>query len=85
MIDELRYIEREAREQGEGDAKQAVIDVLLDACHQAHETLYHYDIVQQPNGVDWGPVEMLRAKLIDELWSAITLAQPELKQKEVTQ
>lgn len=50
----------------------------LDACRAAHSALYHHDLVRQHNGVDWGDVDALRLSLIDQLWRAICLAQPEL-------
>lgn len=51
---------------------------LLEAAHVAHELLFHYDLMRQENGVDWGPVEMLRQEALDKLWHAITTAQPSL-------
>lgn len=63
---------------------QAQRDALLGAAHDAHTLLWHYDLVRQPNGVIWGPVEMLRAEQIESLWHAITLTQPELIIKEST-
>lgn len=51
---------------------------LLSACHAAHELLFHYNVTQQPNGVDWGSVELLRSEVLATLWYAITQAQPEL-------
>ena len=53
-------------------------DALLAALHEAHELLFHYNLTRQPNGVDWGPVEMLKAEALDKMWSAIIQAQPEL-------
>jgi hypothetical protein len=58
-------------------SEQDVRRVLLDACQEAH-ALYHYDLAQKPNGVDWGPVEMLREEMIDKLWTAIITAVPAL-------
>lgn len=56
----------------------ATAPTLLEAVHAAHELLFHYDLARQENGVDWGPVEELRQKAIDQLWGAITAAQPSL-------
>ncbi len=49
-------------------------DALLATCEKAHELLYHYDLVQQPNGVDWGPAEQLRADMVAMLWYALVKA-----------
>lgn len=43
------------------------IERLRTICQEAHELLWHYDLAQQPYGVDWGPADELRQKMIDRL------------------
>lgn len=47
---------------------------LLDACDEAHQLLWHYELVMQENGVDWGRVEELRQKMLDRLSAVIAKA-----------
>lgn len=62
------------------DEARHLIDALHDACTEAHALLWHYNIVRQPNGVEWGPVEILKAEQIDQLWNAIVAARAWLKE-----
>lgn len=60
-----------AREEGrrlEGEGKR-----LRAACDEAHQLLWHYDLVQQMNGVDWGPVDTLRRDVMNKLEAALGL------------
>jgi hypothetical protein len=59
------------------DEARGHIAALFYACDEAHVTLFHYDLVRQPNGVDWEPVDEMREKLIRQLWQSILLIAPE--------
>jgi hypothetical protein len=60
------YAREEAAREALATAEEH-IGALVGACDEAHQVLWHYDLVRQPNGVDWEPVAELQARLIAQL------------------
>jgi len=58
-------IERYTPEQAERLA--LIAPDLLTIAHDLHALLWHYDLARQPNGVNWGEPEVLRAEYIKRL------------------
>ena len=55
----------------------AVAPDLLAACDEFHALLWHYDLVRQPNGVDWGDEDELRRGWIERLEALLGKARGE--------